>query len=94
MDQSRNPNFTENDGEISNISNNNLNISGDSSDASSYKTNNSSSYTSLVIRIRRNRRRLRRRTRINDTLNRISILPIQNTNDPFQNQIFNGSAFH
>ncbi|GBB97603.1 hypothetical protein RclHR1_03010006 [Rhizophagus clarus] len=93
MDQSRNPNFTETDNEISNISDNDLNISVDSSDTCT--TRNSSSYASRVIRRRRNQRRLRHGITINTyILNRIRSLPIQITNDPFSNQIFNGSTFH
>ncbi|GET59495.1 uncharacterized protein OCT59_009442 [Rhizophagus irregularis] len=48
-------------------------------------------YTSLVIR-RRNNRRERHRIRIN-TIRVGRLLPIQNTNNPSVNQIFNGSSF-
>ena len=53
-------------------------------------------------RIQRQRRRIinrisRRRAPINNSntlLNRIIQLPLQITNDPFTNQLFNGSSFH
>lgn len=48
------------------------------------------SYVSHYTRIRRNRRKLRKRT---DTLCPFRRLPIQVTNDPFVNNIFNGSSF-
>jgi hypothetical protein len=50
--------------------------------------------SSLNIRTRRNKRRVRHG--FIDTymmLNRIRRLPPQNTNDPFINQLFNGSTF-
>jgi hypothetical protein len=53
------------------------------------------SYASLTIHRRRNKRRVRHGITI-DTymLNRIRRLPpIQNTNNPFTNQFFNGSIF-
>ena len=70
----------------------NLNISCDFSDTTS---NNPSSYASFAIRRRRNQRRLRHVITINNMyiLNRIRRLPIQNTNDLFTNQFFNGSTF-
>ena len=70
----------------------NLNTSCDFSDTTS---NNSSSYASLTIRRRRNQRQLRHGITINNMyiLNRIRRLPIQNTNDLFANQFFNGSTF-
>jgi len=59
----------------------------------------------IIHRRRRNQRRLRRRiingiirTRaliVNaSTLNQIIHLPLQITNDPFANQLFNGSSFY
>jgi hypothetical protein len=75
----------------SKIPRDNLNISCDFSDTTS---NNPSSYTSFVIRRRRNQRRLRHGITINTyILNHIRRLPRQNTNVPFTNQFFNGSTF-
>ncbi|CAB4434781.1 unnamed protein product [Rhizophagus irregularis] len=64
-------------------------------DFSDTTSNNSSSYASLTIRRRRNQRRLRHGITINNMyiLSRIRRLPIQNTNDLFANQFFNGSTF-
>ena len=54
--------------------------------------------TRIQRRIQRQSRRImniiyRRRTDNTDTLNRISRLPFQITNDQFVNQMFNGSSF-
>ena len=53
---------------------------------------------SINRRIRRQRRRIMNRiyAPINNanTLRRIAQLPLQITNDPFANQIFNGSPFY
>ncbi|CAB4383376.1 uncharacterized protein OCT59_009513 [Rhizophagus irregularis] len=69
----------------------NLNTSCDFSDTT-FK--NPSSYASFAIRRRRNQRRLRHEITINMyILNRIRRLPMQNTNDLFTNQFFNGSTF-
>ncbi|CAB4434759.1 unnamed protein product [Rhizophagus irregularis] len=58
-------------------------------------SNNPSSYDdSFASRRRRNQRRLRHEITINMyLLNRIRRLPMQNTNDLFTNQFFNGSTF-
>ncbi|GES85601.1 hypothetical protein GLOIN_2v1835724 [Rhizophagus clarus] len=82
----------------SNVSYSNLNISYDFSNTTSYTISNSSSYASLTIRRRRDQRRLRHRITTNTyTLNHMSLLrqlPRQNTNDPFADQIFNGTEFY
>ncbi|CAB4411543.1 unnamed protein product [Rhizophagus irregularis] len=49
------------------------------------------SHYSRIIHRRRNRRELRKRTY---ALYRIERLPVQVTNDPFANIIFNGSPFY
>ena len=73
------------------IPSDNLNTSCDFSDTTS---NNPSSYASFAIRRRRNQRRLRHEITINMYMwNRIRRLPMQNTNDLFTNQFFNGSTF-
>ena len=56
-------------------------------------SNNPSSYASFAIRRHRNQRRLRRKTINMYILNGIGQLPMQNTNDLFTNQLFNGSTF-
>ncbi|CAB4383413.1 uncharacterized protein OCT59_009466 [Rhizophagus irregularis] len=67
-------------------------------DYSDTTSNNLSSYASLTIRRRRNQRRLRHGITINNMyilnrIRRLPRLPIQNTNDLFTNQFFNGSTF-
>ncbi|CAB4480415.1 unnamed protein product [Rhizophagus irregularis] len=67
-------------------------------DYSDTTSNNLSSYASLTIRRRRNQRRLRHEITINNMcilnrIRRLPRLPIQNTNDLFTNQFFNGSTF-
>ncbi|CAB4434779.1 unnamed protein product [Rhizophagus irregularis] len=58
------------------------------------RDNLNNSYASLTIRSRRNQRRLRHEITVNMyILNRIRRLPMQNTNDLFTNQFFNGSTF-
>ncbi|GES97866.1 hypothetical protein GLOIN_2v1773984 [Rhizophagus clarus] len=83
---STNRTATRMEGAPSNFPYNNLNISCDFSNTSSYTIKN-------TIRKRRNQRQLRKRG-ITNMLNYIRRLPpIQNSNDPSTNQLFNGSTF-
>ncbi|GBC07796.1 hypothetical protein RclHR1_00770009 [Rhizophagus clarus] len=83
MNHTHKSNFTGTiDGSCSNLN--------DFSDTTSYTINHLSSYASLTVRKRRNQRRLRRRGMLNHIRR---LLPIQNTNNSFTNQFFNGITF-
>lgn len=66
-----------------------------SSDQTSYTTiNYKESFVTRILRDRRNRRQLRRNTNNMHSLYRIRRLRPQNVNNnPFVNQLFNGSPF-